>query len=102
LLILLFWSIQKSCVLLPTASAAPESLWQQPALAAGRVHARVVRQEHGAPASNAEIEQDYETVKFSGTALASLAQKEAITRLRITDQALAAQLGEGVFWPPLE
>jgi hypothetical protein len=42
----------------------------------------------GTPASNAEIEQEYQTVKFSGTALASLAQKEAITRLRITDQAI--------------
>jgi hypothetical protein len=62
----------------------------------------VGRKNTGAPASNAEIEQEYQTVKVSGTALASLAQKEAIARLRITDQALAAQLGEGVFWPPLE
>jgi hypothetical protein len=42
----------------------------------------------GAPASNAEIEQEYQTVKFSGTALLPLPQKEAITRLRITDQAI--------------
>src|SRR3712207_9280830 len=42
----------------------------------------------GAPASDAEIEQEYQTVKFSGTAFATLAQKEAITRLRITDQAI--------------
>lgn len=42
----------------------------------------------GAVASNAEIQQEYQTVKFSGTALQSLAQKEAITRLRITDQAI--------------
>lgn len=42
----------------------------------------------GAVASNAEIQQEYQTVKFSGTALQTLAQKEAITRLRITDQAI--------------
>ena len=42
----------------------------------------------GAQASRAEIEQEYRTVKFSGTATATLAQKEAITTLRITDQAI--------------
>lgn len=41
-----------------------------------------------APASQAEIEQEYQTVKFSGTALAPLAQKEAITRLRISHQSI--------------
>jgi hypothetical protein len=35
-----------------------------------------------------EIQQEYQTVKFSGTALAALPQKEAITRLRITDEAI--------------
>ena len=42
----------------------------------------------GAPASNGEIEQEYQTVKFSGTAMAPLSQKEAITRLRINDEAI--------------
>jgi hypothetical protein len=42
----------------------------------------------GAVANHAEIEQEYKNVKFSGTALASLAQKEAITRLRISDQSI--------------
>jgi len=42
----------------------------------------------GAVASNAEIQQEYQKVKMSGTALQTLAQKEAITRLRITDQAI--------------
>ncbi|MFB7511305.1 hypothetical protein, partial [Streptomyces broussonetiae] len=39
-------------------------------------------------ASKDQIAQEYQTVKFSGTALASLAQKEAITRLRISDQTI--------------
>jgi hypothetical protein len=39
-------------------------------------------------ASNSEIEEEYRTVKFSGTAFASLSQKEAITRLRISDQTI--------------
>jgi hypothetical protein len=42
----------------------------------------------GTVASDAEIQQEYQTVKLSGTALQTLAQKEAITRLRITDQAI--------------
>ena len=42
----------------------------------------------GAVASRAEIEQEYQTVKFSGTAFATLAAKEAITRLRISDDAI--------------
>lgn len=42
----------------------------------------------GAPASDEEIRQEYRTVKFSETAFATLAQKEAITRLRIGDEAI--------------
>lgn len=42
----------------------------------------------GAPASRAEIEAEYQNVKFSGTAHAPLAQKEAITRLRISDETI--------------
>jgi hypothetical protein len=41
-----------------------------------------------APASDVEIEQEYQTVKFSGTALKTTGQKEAITRLRITDEVI--------------
>ena len=44
----------------------------------------------GAEASRADIEQEYQTVKFSGTAFASWAGKEAITRLRISDDAIDA------------
>jgi len=40
------------------------------------------------PASNAEIEQEYQTVKNSGTAMGTHAQKEAVTRLRITNSAI--------------
>jgi hypothetical protein len=39
----------------------------------------------GALASNPEISAEYTRVKFSGTSHATLAQKEAITTLRITD-----------------
>jgi hypothetical protein len=39
-------------------------------------------------ASHSEIEDEYRTVKFSGTAHASLKQKEDITRLRISDQTI--------------
>ncbi|MBT2393404.1 peptidoglycan-binding protein [Streptomyces sp. ISL-1] len=39
----------------------------------------------GSTAGRAEITDEYQTVKFSGTAFASLAEKEAITRLRITN-----------------
>ncbi|MFI1398650.1 peptidoglycan-binding protein [Streptomyces sp. NPDC020681] len=42
----------------------------------------------GSVASREQIKDEYHTVKFSGTAFASLAEKEAITRLRITDQAI--------------
>jgi hypothetical protein len=42
----------------------------------------------GPEASDAEIEQEYQTVKFSGTALQPTGQKETITRLRITDEAI--------------
>jgi len=42
----------------------------------------------GPAATHAEIQQEYQTVKFSGTAFATLAQKEAITELRITDQTI--------------
>jgi hypothetical protein len=41
-----------------------------------------------APASDAQIEQEYQTVKFSGTALKTTGQKEAITRLRITYEVI--------------
>jgi hypothetical protein len=41
-----------------------------------------------AVAGPAEIQQEYDTVKFSGTALQPLSQKEAITRLRISDAAI--------------
>ncbi|KPC64245.1 peptidoglycan-binding domain-containing protein [Streptomyces chattanoogensis] len=41
-----------------------------------------------ATASHTEIEAEYQTVKFSGTAFATLTQKEAITRLRITDSTI--------------
>lgn len=41
-----------------------------------------------APAGQAEIEHEYQTVKFSGTASVSLAQKEAVTRLRISDRTI--------------
>jgi hypothetical protein len=40
------------------------------------------------PASREEIEAEYRTVKFSGTSHASTAQKEQITRLRISDDAI--------------
>ncbi|MEV0536732.1 peptidoglycan-binding protein [Kitasatospora sp. NPDC050463] len=39
-------------------------------------------------ADHAGIEQEYRTVKFSGTATASLTRKEEITSLRITDQTI--------------
>ncbi|MEU0646058.1 peptidoglycan-binding domain-containing protein [Streptomyces umbrinus] len=41
-----------------------------------------------AEATNAEILTEYQTVKFSGTALKPLDKKEEITRLRITDTAI--------------
>jgi hypothetical protein len=44
----------------------------------------------GVEASSGEIDQEYQTVKFSGTAFASLAARQAITRLRITDDAINA------------
>ncbi|MET7573164.1 peptidoglycan-binding protein [Streptomyces sp. NPDC005492] len=39
-----------------------------------------------APANREEIEEEYRQVKFSGTNLAPLGQKEQITRLRISDE----------------
>jgi|SRR5215218_8125514 len=39
-------------------------------------------------ASNAEIEQEYQKVKFSGTANQTLEQKKAITQLRISNQTI--------------
>lgn len=39
-------------------------------------------------ATHDEIEQEYKNVKFSGTALAPLARKEIITRLRIGDESI--------------
>ncbi|MER6185215.1 peptidoglycan-binding domain-containing protein [Streptomyces sp. NPDC001652] len=41
-----------------------------------------------AQAANAEISAEYTTVKFSGTAFSSIPQKKAITRLRISNQAI--------------
>jgi hypothetical protein len=45
------------------------------------------------PAGQGEIEQEYRTVKFSGTALAPLPAKEAVTRLRIADQSIDDLVG---------
>jgi hypothetical protein len=42
----------------------------------------------GVAADQPEIESEYQTVKFSGTALEPLPRKERITRLRITDEAI--------------
>ncbi|MEU0368953.1 peptidoglycan-binding domain-containing protein [Streptomyces sp. NPDC006283] len=42
------------------------------------------------PADRAEIEEEYRKVKFSGTALATTDQKVAVTRLRISQQAIDA------------
>jgi hypothetical protein len=42
----------------------------------------------GVPATRAEILAEWNTVKFSGTATATLAVKESITRLRIDDAAV--------------
>ncbi|WP_405827242.1 peptidoglycan-binding protein [Streptomyces sp. NBC_00105] len=39
-------------------------------------------------ASQAEIKAEYNTVKFSGTAFASIAQKKATTRLRVSDKEI--------------